>query len=290
MSWKRIQLNQRYQGFYHSDLSIKPEGPGWWQLGKEVGGKYFRVVVGRRLRILCPPRKGQCWTRVASNLTLGSLAWMASLPERGCDDWEEDCGAGWQVLARKGFCRGLWGMNAWKGRQRTGQYRWVSLPIGTSGMGEWASGLLEKSGVSWGESWLCIPTRSEVRGGLVKHQRHGERGAWYCTPWAVCGFAHLQSSCLCRHCLRQSCDLCLLCLQLLQLKLHTLPRCCFLPSVCAYGRWPLGFPSWGRYLQEKKELSEWLCPIKLTSGFVWLGLDAALSFTLSVLNLMSGET
>ena len=132
---------------------------------------------------------------------------MASLPERGYDDWEEDCGAGWQVLARKGFCRGLWGMNAWKGRQGTGQYRWVSLPIGTSGMGEWAPGLLEKSGVSWGESWLWVPTRPEVRGGLVKHQRHGGRGAWYCTPWGVCGFAHLQSSCLCCHCLRQSCYL-----------------------------------------------------------------------------------
>ena len=83
-------------------------------------------------------------------------------------------------------------------------------------------GLLEKSGVSWGESWLWVFTKSEVRGGLVKHQGHGKCGAWCRTPWGVCGFACLQSSCLYALSVWGGPALvCPLCLQLLQLKLNT---------------------------------------------------------------------
>ena len=65
-------------------------------------------------------------------------------------------------------------------------------------------GLLEKSGVSWAESWFWICTKAEVSGGLGKRWSHGECCAWCCTPWGACGFVHLQSCSLCSQCLRRS--------------------------------------------------------------------------------------
>ena len=109
---------------------------------------------------------------------------MVSLPGRTYDEWEQVCGAGRRALARKGFCRELEGMTAWKGQWGTVQYWWVSLPLGMSGMGEWVTGAArEVRCVLRGELAWFLPSqgRAEVRGGLVKHWSHGECGAWCCT-------------------------------------------------------------------------------------------------------------
>lgn len=128
-------------------------------------------------------------------MSLRSLAWMVSLPGRTCDEWEQVCGAGRRALARKGFCRELEGMTAWKGQWGTVQYWWVFLPLGMSGMGEWVTGAAREVRCvlrgelargfyqDWGQGRACETLESWGMWCLVLHTMGC---MWLCSPAELC--------------------------------------------------------------------------------------------------------